>query len=572
MRFKTTPRQMIHALRMGCMAIGYLLVTPASAQLTTVVFQPGSAGVDALTSSTATAVNYSLSTTLEASGNPSAIKKRAQILFDLSTLPPQALVYSAKLSLYGVAHSGTANACYLAKNTSSWTESSVTWATMPSTTSTGQLSLTQSTAAAQVYTLDVKAFVQDMISIPAANFGWTLVKQNELTLGALVFASSDNANQQIRPKLEISYCLPVSLLPYMAPSSSTVSANGALYVNVSGGVAPYTYAWSDGSTGRDLLNKLPGVYSFTVTDNVGNKTKKDYLISAEEATMTFTLVPDALSGTDGLIQLGDDGSLANINYSNHAQYKAERGTAGTWFATRTLFSFDFSCIPSNAVVTSAFVTLYGNGHNPLNQPNSAKLYVNTGSWREQTLTWNTQPTHSTSNPVVIAPTSTSTDNRTLDISLHVQSWIRNPASNYGWKMMLDDEVSSLYSFLVFGSSDALTSIRPTLVLTITVPRPTQYAILRKKLDGNYYQTAYGVLAFKLDEEYAGNGVGLDYKIYDYNRNVVLSNVSPGATIIPNYKDNRISLSLLSLNPSLSGWYVLEVKDKKGAVSMLRFKI
>ena len=42
--------------------------------------------------------------------------------------------------------------------------------------------------------------------------------------------------------------------------------SGAIKLNVSGGVEPYTYAWSNGSTTKDLNNILPGRYLVNVVD------------------------------------------------------------------------------------------------------------------------------------------------------------------------------------------------------------------------------------------------------------------------------------------------------------------
>ena len=45
--------------------------------------------------------------------------------------------------------------------------------------------------------------------------------------------------------------------------------NGAVTTTVSGGIAPYTYDWSTGSTEDMIYGLVPGTYSLTVTDNVG---------------------------------------------------------------------------------------------------------------------------------------------------------------------------------------------------------------------------------------------------------------------------------------------------------------
>lgn len=98
-------------------------------------------------------------------------------------------------------------------------------------------------------------------------------------------------------------------------------------------------------------------------------------------------------------------------------------------------------------------------------------------------------------------------------------------------------------------------------------------ILKKKLDAGFYTLVNGSLNFKFEEEYLNNGNELEFNIFDKNRVIVLSNTSPGINVKVTYKDNRCRLNLKALNPSLpQGFYILEVKDKKGEISMLRFKL
>lgn len=47
------------------------------------------------------------------------------------------------------------------------------------------------------------------------------------------------------------------------------SLSGAIYTSTSGGLAPYTYLWSDGNTAEDRINIAGGDYMLTVTDFVG---------------------------------------------------------------------------------------------------------------------------------------------------------------------------------------------------------------------------------------------------------------------------------------------------------------
>lgn len=46
-------------------------------------------------------------------------------------------------------------------------------------------------------------------------------------------------------------------------------SNGSIDLTVSGGVAPYTYLWSNGNTTQDISNLVVGTYTVTVTDANG---------------------------------------------------------------------------------------------------------------------------------------------------------------------------------------------------------------------------------------------------------------------------------------------------------------
>ncbi|MBK6342549.1 MAG: SprB repeat-containing protein [Flavobacteriales bacterium] len=48
-------------------------------------------------------------------------------------------------------------------------------------------------------------------------------------------------------------------------------ANGAMWANVSGGIEPYTYLWSNGATTESIYDLVAGTYSVTVTDFVGTQ-------------------------------------------------------------------------------------------------------------------------------------------------------------------------------------------------------------------------------------------------------------------------------------------------------------
>lgn len=77
-----------------------------------------------------------------------------------------------------------------------------------------------------------------------------------------------------------------------AVSITDISCNGAgdgtIDVTISGGVAPYSYSWDNGSTNEDISSLGPGNYTLTVTDAAGCNANFNYSIS-EPAVMNATV-------------------------------------------------------------------------------------------------------------------------------------------------------------------------------------------------------------------------------------------------------------------------------------------
>ncbi|MCX6276363.1 MAG: DNRLRE domain-containing protein [Bacteroidetes bacterium] len=139
---------------------------------------------------------------------------RSLIQFDLSSIPANATIQSAVLSLYFAPGSDEgkhygffgSNSAYLQRITSSWDEHTVTWNTQPTTTTLDRVSLSGSTSATQNYpNINVTQLIKDMLGDPTHSFGFMLRLQSETVYKKLVLASSDHSNATIRPKLVIVY-------------------------------------------------------------------------------------------------------------------------------------------------------------------------------------------------------------------------------------------------------------------------------------------------------------------------------------------------------------------------------
>ncbi len=162
-------------------------------------------------------------------------------------------------------------------------------------------------------------------------------------------------------------------------------------------------------------------------------------------TDTLTIYPDK----DAMIS--DYYSYVDRNFGTYPYFTSQKGTSGSEFTYRSLIEFDLSSIPSESIVESATLKVFGIQHNPLTRSNASWLQLVTSSWHEDTVTWNSRPTSETTGQVSLPGSTSSTEDYEIDITDFVQDWISGEVSNYGLILRLQDEIK--WTHLVFGSSD-----------------------------------------------------------------------------------------------------------------------
>jgi len=145
-------------------------------------------------------------------GDP--LNSRQILKFDYSSIPPTAIVDSAKLFLYAVddplggntvdPHSGSNNACYIQRITSLWDlPCPYSWNNPPAVTATNQSTIPQSITTTDDNIVYVTDLVKDMLI--NGNNGFLLRLQTEVIYNIRQYASSYNSNTAEHPKLIVYY-------------------------------------------------------------------------------------------------------------------------------------------------------------------------------------------------------------------------------------------------------------------------------------------------------------------------------------------------------------------------------
>ena len=192
---------------------------------------------------------------------------------------------------------------------------------------------------------------EDLSGVPAGNYQLTLTDANGCT-----------------DTLNVTLSEPENLLLNESKTDVTCygSNNGTISLNVTGGVLPYTYVWSDLGNGPTRNNLSPGIYDVTVTDS--NNCQKNVQIEILEAPV-FKIDPitthiSCFGETDGSIDLNLVGGIAplSITWADDSSAGINRNNlaSGTYNvliedATGCTITETFSIIEPNEIVLDAVV-------------------------------------------------------------------------------------------------------------------------------------------------------------------------------------------------------------------------
>lgn len=198
-----------------------LVFTPLMAQLETLVLKPGAEGEDTWLNDRDGQRDKNWANGKELvlynwtfNGRPYRIQ--LVMRFDLTQLPPDAIIEDAHLSLFNSpnsneghqrGHEGRNTDFAIRRITSAWEENTVTFNTTPQSTRAGEVLVAGHRTNNQDFTnMKVTELVKAMYA--GENFGFFLSLTGRDIYNTLIFASSDHPNTDLHPELKITYTVP----------------------------------------------------------------------------------------------------------------------------------------------------------------------------------------------------------------------------------------------------------------------------------------------------------------------------------------------------------------------------
>jgi len=147
----------------------------------------------------------------------------------------------------------------------------------------------------------------------------------------------------------------------------------------------------------------------------------------------------------------------------------------TWNATpgtlKSLLKVDLSSIPLYSTIQSATLSLYYNtlsSSNGQQGTNASYLQLITSAWSPTTVTWNTQPSTSTTAEVLLPMSTTMTEDYPgIDVTNLISNLYQFPNTYYGIELNLQDSVTMYSAMKFFNESASDTTKTPKLVICYT---------------------------------------------------------------------------------------------------------
>lgn len=240
----------------------------------TMIIQPDCEGKDASVRTDSPTSNFFADANFIANSwtvGGSPFNQRSFIEFDLNCIPENSQIMSVKISLYCNRKSGHQqlqsgiNASYLSRVVGTWGEYALNWNEQPEITTDNQVLLPTSTSNTQDYeNIDITNLAIDAINENDGILGLRLKLETELFYACMVFASSDNENPNIHPKITVEYNCDIPVASFSFENSDHLVHFISNSTNIS------SIYWNFGDGNYSELNapihyfENPGIYGVSL--------------------------------------------------------------------------------------------------------------------------------------------------------------------------------------------------------------------------------------------------------------------------------------------------------------------
>lgn len=460
---------------------------------TTVTFNSGNGMSDAMVANGGVeSYNFGNMGSLNVSFDPGQqipMAFRSFIQFDVSSIPEDAIIVGAQLSLFPEAVNSSHNHSLFIERVaySQWSESSITWNNQPDVfnSSTDMIPIPHSqTVGTTVHQFDVTKHVQKMVNYPEYNNGWRIRLQSEQATSSygISYYSSESSHVNKHPVLTVDYILPISFTTEVQHCSYG-NEDGSLVLNITGGSSyslsnmdlylitrdttklgdtdQYNYDGKGSLSFNAVDNKItatglePGIYLFYMYDDLyfstGTNDKKymaykHILIGREGEVTKGILHPFSLFNEDVHVQNDkptNPNPLDRLNTNYSTWFGWYNYNIPNYIELKTYFRTD---LDFDSLLYFSKADLHLGNVNPFtqsqNSSNATNFSLVTSPWNEDIVTWNKTPSIDTSFRVHLPATGmigtdTIHTRDTVSLLSFYNFWQKNPHLNYGVEIALN---------------------------------------------------------------------------------------------------------------------------------------